>query len=240
MRILTMGIAAIIALSASKPKQLDYEIFSDNAKVGVARYYVADNYINGVKYYAYLGKTVIDSVSGMLDEKFRPVRTHRHELVDLKFRGSWDYSSDAYYLEDEIQISLGNEDTTIHLDEKLPIVDFDLLLFQLPHIFPRLKSGDSAAFYLVLPMGKRVERCVAKVGKGEIVYFGGDTLATLRIYFTRPGYKSPISLWITPDLTPIRYYDAASGYQMFLVMPQQPAKLQDHDRSGSGSDSKVQ
>ncbi len=227
--ILTLAIAGFFR-GVDARTVLDYEIFSNNQKVGVARYIIDGNYIRGVKIYGYLGKTVIDSVTGIFDNRVMPVRTRRHEIVDLKYRGSMDYSSEAFYLPDAIQISLGSEDTVIYLDARLPIIDFDFLMFQLPHIFEKLRTGDSASFYLVFPMGKRVERCTALVGKGEMVFFSGDTIATVRIHFTRPGYKSPISVWITPEGTPIRYYDAASGYQMFLI-PKQPSSTPGHQGS---------
>ncbi len=233
-------IAALIVATgaADGTKTLDYEVFSNNQKIGVARYYLSSGYIRGYRIYGFLGKTVYDSVFGVFDNSFRPVRTRRHEIVALKYRGTMDYSSEAFYIQNAVQISLGQTDTVLELPGKLPIVDFDFLMFQLPRVFQRLRTGDSAQFYLVFPMGKRVERCTAVVGKGELVYFSGDTVMAARIYFYRPGYNSPISVWVLPDLTPIRYYDAASGYQLFLIPSQAASKAESQPDRKSAQRSK--
>ncbi len=230
MNLIIIGLIAFISNNVNSTRTLDYEIFSKNEKIGVARFHVGKNYISGFKFYGFLAKTVVDSVSGMFDDRFEPVTTRRRQIIKIENRGTLGSSSEAYYQGRDVMISLGQTDTILHLADDIPVVDFDFLIFQLPHIFSRLRSGDSMSFYLVFPMGKRAERCVAHVGKGEMVYFNGDTVFTMRIYFTRPGYKSPISVWFTPDLTPIRYYDAASDYQMFLIVPKPASAHQDRTR----------
>ena len=208
-----LNILLLLTLSLTNgTKSLKFEVFSQNEKIGEAVWHFQDVAAQGVRVYKFLSKTVVDSVFCIFDKEGMPFRVRRHQVVAILAREPLSSLSQASYFDDSVVVNLMGGARAVFRDT-LPLIDFDMLPFVIPKLL-RPKTGDSLRFIMVFPMAGRTERCVAKVGKGEIVQFAGRTIKTYRIEIARDKRK-PIELWIGEDGYPVRYYDRNAEFQFF-------------------------